>query len=57
MDRQIVACPKCHGEFIFSRSDAAEIDECGFESYKLECPRCAFPLGGVIDPFDNKLAI
>ena len=54
---QIVTCPNCHLNFRFYRSASPHIDECGFESYGLECPRCAAPLRGIIDPADDKLLL
>jgi hypothetical protein len=56
-DPQIVACPKCNAQFRFFRSSAARFDDCGFESYRLECIRCTTPLIGIIDPADNKLLL
>ena len=29
------------------------IDECGFESYTLSCPRCGKSFSGIIDPYDE----
>jgi hypothetical protein len=52
---QIVTCPKC--EFEFRRSIRPHIDECGFESYDLECVTCSALLHGIIDPADDKLLL
>ncbi len=54
---QLVECPYCRLQFRFFRSSAAHIDECGFESYRLECPRCDAALCGIIDPADDKLLL
>jgi hypothetical protein len=54
---QIVTCPKCSAGFEFRRSIRAHIDECGFESYDLECVTCAASLHGIIDPADDKLLL
>jgi hypothetical protein len=54
---QLVACPHCRLTFRFYRSSSPHIDECGFESYSLECPRCDAPLRGIIDPADDKLLL
>jgi hypothetical protein len=54
---QIVVCPHCRLHFRFYRSSSPHIDECGFESYSLECPRCGAPLSGIIDPADDKLLL
>ena len=54
---QIVTCPKCNAEFECRRSIRPHIDECGFESYDLECVTCAASLRGIIDPGDDKLLL
>ncbi len=54
---QIVACPHCRLQFRFYRSSVPHIDECGFESYSLECLRCDARLNGIIDPADDKLLL
>ena len=54
---QIVTCPKCNAEFEFRRSIRPHIDECGFESYDLECVTCSALLHGIIDPGDDKLLL
>ena len=54
---QLVSCPHCHMNFRFYRSSYPHIDECGFESYSLECPRCDAPLRGIIDPADGRLLL
>jgi len=54
---QLVACPHCRLYFRFYRSTSPHIDECGFESYSLECPRCDAPLHGIINPADDKLLV
>ena len=53
----VIACPKCDARFTFLRSAAPYIDECGFESYRLECTQCGAPLAGVVDPFDDTLLL
>jgi hypothetical protein len=57
IDPQIVACPKCNAQFTFNRNNAPHIDDCGFESYKMECMQCDIPLVGIVDPSDNKLLL
>ena len=54
---QIVTCPKCNAGFEFRRSIRPHIDECGFESYDLECLNCSASLHGIIDPGDDKLLL
>jgi hypothetical protein len=54
---QIVTCPKCNVEFEFRRSIRPHIDECGFESYDLECVACSALLHGIIDPGDDVLLL
>ena len=54
---QVVACPTCDARFTFSRSDAPDIDACGFESYRLACDECGAALTGIIDPFDDTLLL
>jgi hypothetical protein len=56
-DLQIVVCPKCNAQFMFYRGNAPRIDDCGLESYRLECIQCDISLGGIVDPFDNKLML
>jgi hypothetical protein len=52
-----VACPKCSVSLKFYRSDKPHIDECGFESYSLNCMACGSTLVGVIDPVDDRLLL
>jgi hypothetical protein len=52
-----VVCPKCDGRLNFLRSDKPHIDECGFESYSLNCPACGSALIGIIDPADDALLL
>jgi hypothetical protein len=54
---QIVTCPKCNAEFEFRRSIRPHIDECGFESYDLECVACSALFHGIIDPADDMLLL
>jgi C4-type Zn-finger protein len=54
---QVIACPACNARLAFHRSRAPHIDECGFESYSLECKECGAPLAGIIDPFDETLLL
>jgi hypothetical protein len=56
-DARIVACPRCAARLMFSRGDAGRIDECGFESYCLECETCGAALAGIIDPDDETLLL
>lgn len=50
-------CPKCHAHLNFRRSAHAEIDFCGFESYRLDCRECGAALAGIIDPADDALLL
>ena len=52
-----VACPKCDASLKFYRSDKPHIDECGFESYSLNCMACGSTLVDVIDPVDDRLLL
>jgi hypothetical protein len=54
---QLVACPICNARFMFRRSDAPHIDDCGFESYRFTCHDCGAALAGIIDPFDEALLL
>jgi hypothetical protein len=54
---QIVTCPKCNVGFEFRRSIRPHIDECGFESYDLECATCSASLHGIVDPADDMLLL
>jgi hypothetical protein len=54
---QIVICPHCRLHFRFYRSGWPDIDESGFKSYSLECPRCDATLRGIVDPADDKLLL
>jgi len=54
---QAVVCPECSTQFMFSRSAVPRIDECGFETYRVECKECATVLAGIIDPADDALLI
>jgi hypothetical protein len=56
-DAQLIACPKCNARLTFTRSSAADIDECGFEIYRLECKDCGAPLAGIVDPADDTLLL
>ncbi len=53
----VIACPKCSTRFMFFRSPSPHIDECGFESYSLECKACGAALAGIIDPSDETLLL
>jgi hypothetical protein len=33
------------------------MDECGFETYAIDCPQCGAPLAGIIDPADDALLL
>ncbi len=57
LDPQSVACPKCAAQFTFYRSSMPEMDECGFEHYRLECELCETTLVGIVDPADDKLLL
>lgn len=52
-----VACPKCDAQFTFYRSSTPNVDECGFESYRLKCGKCKTHLVGIVDPADDKLLL
>jgi hypothetical protein len=52
-----VARPKCGVSLKFYRSDKPHIDECGFESYSLNCMACGSTLVDVIDPVDDRLLL
>jgi hypothetical protein len=54
---KIVACLRCNAPMKFARSDVPHIDECGFESYGLDCKRCGATLAGIIDPADDALLL
>jgi hypothetical protein len=41
----------------FWRSNPPQIDACGFESYRLDCPECGAALAGIIDPADDALLL
>jgi hypothetical protein len=53
----VAQCPKCHTRLNFRRSANADIDSCGFESYRLDCPKCGAALAGIIDPADDALLL
>jgi hypothetical protein len=53
----LITCPTCNARFIFYRSYVPHIDECGLESYRLECTACGVPLSGIIDPQDKKVLV
>ena len=55
--QQAVACPVCDASLTFFRTSVPHIDECGFESYRLECKECGTPLAGIIDPADEALLL
>jgi hypothetical protein len=52
-----VACPNCAAALIIQRSDRPQIDECGFESYSLNCRACRSALVGIVDPLDDRLLL
>jgi len=54
---QVIECPKCEARLMFYRSSTPRIDSSGFESYSLECKECGTRLGGIIDPYDEKLLL
>jgi hypothetical protein len=54
---KMVRCPHCHLNFKFWRSTRPDIDECGFESYRFDCPRCDAGLCGIVDPADDRLLL
>ncbi len=56
-DSQVIACPACATQITFCRSDAPQIDSCGFESYRLECENCGAQLTGIVDPRDDALLL
>jgi predicted RNA-binding Zn-ribbon protein involved in translation (DUF1610 family) len=51
------ACPNCGASLVIYRSDSPQIDECGFESYSLDCRACGSALVGIIDPLDDQLLL
>ncbi len=53
----IIDCPRCSAQFMFRRSAHPQIDACGFESYRFECPDCGAALAGIIDPADESLLV
>jgi len=50
-------CPKCHTRLNFRRSQNADIDAAGFESYRFDCRECGAELVGITDPADDTLLI
>jgi hypothetical protein len=57
VDVEVVVCTRCAGRLMFSRSHVAHIDQCGFESYSLECAQCGAALAGIIDPYDDTVLL
>jgi hypothetical protein len=57
LDAQVIVCPRCAAKLTFARNNAFHVDECGFESYGLECVACSAALAGIIDPFDDALLV
>lgn len=53
----IITCPACNARLAFHRDSTPHIDECGFESYHLECRQCGSSLGGIVDPYDETLLL
>jgi hypothetical protein len=51
------ACIACGARIRFHQIGAPRIDACGFESYQLECVKCATRLAGVVDPYDDALIV
>jgi len=56
-DFQTAVCPVCDARLMFVRHPDADIDACGFESYRFECSECHTALAGIIDPADDALLI
>jgi len=54
---RLSACPRCHAQLEFRRSFTPHVDECGFESYRLDCKECGAALAGIIDPADDVLLL
>jgi transcription elongation factor Elf1 len=54
---QKVACPQCNAELLVNTNDRPAIDECGFETYDVQCGACGSMLVGIIDPADDKLLL
>lgn len=54
---RIIDCPRCAQPLIFGRNGAAQIDACGFESYRLDCGSCNAVLTGIVDPYDEALLV
>lgn len=50
-------CPHCHAGLNFRRSRTPDIDACGFESYRFDCPACGTALAGIVDPADDALLL
>src|SRR5579863_6750962 len=50
-------CPKCHTPLNFCRSQTADIDAEGFESFRFDCQECGAALVGIIDPADDALVL
>jgi hypothetical protein len=50
-------CPKCHARLNVCRSQTADIDAAGFESYRFDCQECGAALVGIIDPAADALLI
>jgi len=53
----IAACPTCTAVFTLHRSPTPHMDECGFESYTIECSQCGTTLSSIVDPTDETLLV
>jgi hypothetical protein len=54
---RVVECPRCAKPLVFCRASTLNVDSCGFESYRLDCPECDAKLAGIVDPFDEALMV
>jgi hypothetical protein len=52
-----VSCLECHARLVPHRTSTPQIDECGFESYFIECGKCKYLLAAIIDPSDDAVLI
>jgi hypothetical protein len=50
-------CPKCYTRLNFCRSEIADVDAAGLESYRLDCQQCGTALVGIVDPADDALIV
>jgi hypothetical protein len=55
--QEVLLCPNCNAGLSFRRSRTPDIDACGFESYRFDCPACGAALAGIVDPADDALLL